>query len=129
MDTAAKLAKATHMNEDIVRAAAIPEDKMTAMFNKIASYRPYMTTSSIAGAALILAGIGMEITGGHSAQPAMLAIGFLTFIAGALSTCVSSVFFDKRPDVADQIRKAADNRLLEFDRQAKEGANPAPQPG
>lgn len=115
--TIQKLAEITDLKADYIAAAKIPEERLSAMFEKASSAKKWADRSFYAAATFMAAGIG---TSWMMDNPSVGSFFSWAFIASAVPMIINS---GRQKSVLKEIHRVAGDRLAEL---AKEKGAPKP---
>lgn len=112
------LAKLVRMDEEVVRAAQLGEERLGALFDKAARSKRYQDRVVMPAGWLTLAGLFTSLAVSKPVQDIML----IPFALCAVTYLTGTHFMDKAPAIREEIRQ----RVVE--RTVREGRNSPPAP-
>lgn len=115
--TIQKLAEVTDLKADYIAAAKIPEERLSAMFEKASSAKKWTDRSFYAAATFLAASVGASWIADNSSVENFFS---WAFIAAAVPMIINS---GRQKSVLKEIHRTAGDRLAEL---AKEKDSPKP---
>ena len=119
------LAKETGLSVEVVHACNFSKERLTALYNKVGMKQKRQKRGAL-GTCFLLASLGGIVVSGITKNPVLCGAATTVFVASFIA---GMACFYKRDQnmISQEVRKAADQRLIELDKKDRGGQEYTPK--